>query len=355
MIDRSISSKILFVGPDVDSPKGGIGMVLSQYKQFISPFNHIVTHKDGGKFRKTVTYIKALAILVYWLMTKEIKIVHVHGSIKGSFIRKSIIIILSHLFGKSIIYHIHSGGIIEFAKKNKRAIRFVFNKCDVIVALSDTWKQYFENTFHHPNVIVIPNIIPQPTDNIGSQAAEKCTFLFLGKICKEKGIFDFLDVLRDNKERYKNKLLFRVGGNGDTKLFEKTVEEYGLSDMVVFEGWVSGSAKERLLNSSNVLVLTSYFEGIPISILEAFSYHMPVLASKVGGIPDIVTNNKNGILVSPGNKEEICRGIDTFIGNKDKILEMGENGYETAKNHFPNSVERVLNELYGKLDSKMML
>ena len=44
-----------------------------------------------------------------------------------------------------------------------------------------------------------------------------------------------------------------------------------------------------------------------------------------------LTNNKNGILVSPGNKEEICRGIDTFIGNKDKILEMGENLYKVRR------------------------
>ena len=131
------------------------------------------------------------------------------------------------------------------------------------------------------------------------------TLLFLGLLGKNKGIYDLLECIRDHKVEFQGKLKLYIGGNGEIEHVKQLIKEYGIADIVIFEGWVSGDKKIELLNKSDAYILPSYKEGLPISILEAMSYGMPIISTPVGGIPEIVSNGENGYLVEPGNKEDI--------------------------------------------------
>jgi glycosyltransferase involved in cell wall biosynthesis len=164
----------------------------------------------------------------------------------------------------------------------------------------------------------------------------------------DKGTYDMLKAISDNAAKLRGKFKLNIGGNGETEKVLTFIEQNGISDIVEFYGWVSGDEKVKLLNESDVYILPSYYEGLPISILEAMSYRMPIISTPVGGIPEIV-DESNGVLVEPGNTKQISEAINTFLNNKDRLQTMGENSYKKAQPYLPDNVCKQLNELYKSL------
>lgn len=127
------------------------------------------------------------------------------------------------------------------------------------------------------------------------------------------------------------------------------ISKYGLNDIVSFEGWVSGDKKINLLNKVDAYILPSYHEGLPISILEAMSYSLPIISTNVGGIPEILKNGENGFIITPGDKDAIYRAILELMNNEKLRMDMGKASYSKVQEHMPGFVERQLNDLYRSL------
>lgn len=140
-----------------------------------------------------------------------------------------------------------------------------------------------------------------------------------------------------------------VGGNGEISKVTQIISKYGLSDIVLFEGWVSGDKKIELLNKVDAYILPSYHEGLPISILEAMSYSLPIISTNVGGIPEILKNGENGFIISPGDKDAMYRAILELMNNEKLRIDMGKASYSKVQEHMPGFVERQLSDLYRSL------
>ena len=108
-------------------------------------------------------------------------------------------------------------------------------------------------------------------------------------------------------------------------------------------------AKCQLLNQSDVIILPSYYEGVPICLLEGYSYHLPAISTCVGGIPEILEDGKNGIMITPGDKSALYHAVCQMINSPSKRMEMGEDAFKTSRNHLPDQVEESLKLLYSKL------
>lgn len=104
-----------------------------------------------------------------------------------------------------------------------------------------------------------------------------------------------------------------------------------------------------MLNWTDILILPSYNEGLPIAILEAMSYGKAIISSPVGGIPEIVMHGQNGILVKPGNQNELFNAICFFIKNKDEIKTFGNKSKEIIQPYFPEAVLSDLLKIYKNL------
>lgn len=347
--DSSLSSKILFIGIDYRNLIGGVAAVENVYSQWIHPFKFIATTVAGNKVVKLLVFVRALFEFTWKMVVdRNVKIVHVHGASDASFWRKRIFIIIAKSFGKQIVYHMHGGGFKLFASKHPRTVRNLLKKCDCIVALSTIWSTYFENEYKHPHVVVIRNIIEQPVYN-PFKCDECSTLLFLGKICQEKGIFDLLELLAEYKSVYEDKLRLIIGGNAETERLTSFINQHSLQEMVRFEGWIFGDKKRELLNQVDAFILPSYIEGLPISILEAMSYHLPIISTNVGGIPEIVKDGINGFLIEAGNKYQLKESIDKLIANKELREKMGDESAQMVKEYLPEHVMRQLSELYSKI------
>jgi len=104
------------------------------------------------------------------------------------------------------------------------------------------------------------------------------------------------------------------------------------------QGWVSGAAKIEVFAKADIFVLPSYGEGMPIGILEAMASSVPIIATRVGGIPDLITENQEGSLLDPGDVEGLARAIDRLASDSKAREDMGRRGLEKARSMYDVSV-----------------
>lgn len=342
------TKNVLTIGVAYHQITGGVAAVESVYSTFYKPFNHITTAVEAGIVRKLAIFVKAyFQFWWYMLRHKEIRIVHIHGSTDTSFWRKRIFINLAKMFGKKVIFHCHGADFHIFTTKYPKAVTKTIAKCDCIVALSDSWKTWFDQTFNHINVVVIKNVIGLP--HVQKIQHNDFVLLFLGRLGQRKGIYNIIDVLIRHKDEFNGKVRLLFGGDGEVEQVKELIENNGLAGIAQFQGWVSGDKKDKLLNIADAFILPSYAEGLPISILEAMSYSLPIISTTVGGIPEIVQNGDNGYLIKPGDKDAIYNAIRSLIDNEQLRKKMGEKSFEKVQSHMPNYVEDQLRDLYNSL------
>lgn len=159
------------------------------------------------------------------------------------------------------------------------------------------------------------------------------TILFVGRLVKSKGLLQLVEALH---------LLRRQGidfqcvivGDGPLRgqLIER-VEELGLGDRVRMVGWLRPLSEELrdCYKQADILCLPSYAEGLPLVLIEAMAHGVAVLATDVGGIPDLVEHEKNGLLVRPGDAQQLARELTRLLTDHDLRTRCARNGYETAK------------------------
>jgi glycosyltransferase involved in cell wall biosynthesis len=301
-------------------------------------------------FATYFVFLLAVIKLPFYRLFTSIKIVHIHSSSRGSWTRKSTLVRWAKLLGFKVVWHCHSGHFIEFAQaKGLDNVKKVLSKCSAIVLLTDSWLDFFTKELALPNVLVIKNIVGRPKNIERNTNSHIINILFLGAIGKLKGVYDILEMAKQHKTELAGNVKIIVGGNGENDKFTRMIEEYQISEIVEFVGWVSGEKKKQLLNSSHIMLLPSYVEGLPISILEGMAYKMPIITTPVGGIPDIVTDGVNGKLMTPGNVEELFDAINYYIKNRDDIAKHGELASQTISEYYSDNVIKSLVEMYNKI------
>lgn len=351
MLSKELSDSVLTVGCAFHPPRGGVAQVLYNYERYVFPhFKYVVNSGGENKFVKLGRAVGALWQMFFRLaFDRRIRIVHIHTASYNSFRRSMYFVGLGKLFGKKIILHIHGGGFREFYATNPKKIAKRLDRCDTLVVLSETWKRWFEGILPEKKIEVVGNIVPKPTNIEKMRVDNRLHLLFLGLITEEKGIFDLLDVLEKNKSVFAGRVCLHIGGNGKVDKLQRILEEKGLQDMVTYEGWVDEEKKSYLFSLSDAFVLPSYTEGLPVSILEAMSYGLPIIATRVGGIPELVLDNENGILFEAGNKEEMLESIRVFVDNDELRHDMGNNSKVKSETFLPDHIASLLFKVYNNI------
>ena len=341
--------QVLTVGPRYKPPKGGIAQTMYTYEQQVfNEFRYVENSTHGSRIAKLWCLFSALARFV-WICAwdRNIKIVHIHTASNFSFRRSMWFVNLARLCGKKTILHIHGGGFKKFYNANKNSVRKSLMRCDVVVALTRQWRDFFTVEVGLPNVQVINNVVPPPSC-VNTEHDNYVHVLYLGLISQKKGVFDLIETVGKHIEQFEN-LRIHLAGTGEEKQIQKMhslIDHYGLDNLIAFEGWVDGEKKDKLLSICNVFILPSYIEGLPISILEAMAARMAILATNVGGIPSIVKNQVNGFLFNPGDQEQMARLLKKMMNEPDMLNEMREQSFQMVQPFFPEAVAEQLACLY---------
>jgi len=169
-------------------------------------------------------------------------------------------------------------------------------------------------------------------------------FLYLGRLSKEKGLLTLLKSIQMTDASLK------IAGTGP---IEKSLREYaaehGLSrDKVDFLGFVRGEEKDRVLKKAKAVIIPSeWHESFPISAVEALAQGTPIIASRLGGLPDLITHGENGFLFTPGDCRQLADLINTLFQTPGLSESMGEKALAGAKKTLgPETHYRRLIEIY---------
>ncbi len=344
---------VLIVGPH-RSLRGGIASVIDVYSKNFDGFNYLATYYYKRHFIRELFFITAVFKLLFVLATKRrIKIVHIHVSSGGSFMRKSLIVLISKLFGRKVILHVHSGGFKVFLNKSsllKRYILYILNTANEIIVLSKEWKVYFDSILKKGNSVIVNNPVKVPNTVKDNLVQSPIKILYLNHITTNKGIFDVVETFRRYASSLKGSFKLVIAGAGDgIDKFNSMIADDELSDLVDFKGWVSGKQKDDLISDCNIFILTSYFEGLPMSILESMALGKAIIASEVGGIPSVVRPGENGWLVQAGDINALYKVL-LEIKSKPSIVEAyGLNSFEKARAYSTEEVLKTLNQVYADL------
>ncbi|MDD5638523.1 MAG: glycosyltransferase family 4 protein [Candidatus Pacebacteria bacterium] len=162
--------------------------------------------------------------------------------------------------------------------------------------------------------------------------------VFVGRISKEKGLdvaIKAVSLLLEESDLYKN-ILFKIVGDGPdfANLLDLT-KKLGCSNSVRFVGRVDNDKVDNYYQESIALIVPSlWIENSPVAIYEAMRNKRPIVASNIGGLTDLVLDNKNGFLFKTGDCKSLAKAIKKIYGNSEKSIKMGAFGFERLKNEY---------------------
>lgn len=345
--------KILMIGPD-RSVHGGIsGVVNNFYAAGLAEkvdLTYIGTMVDGTKVQKLLK--AAGAYIRFCIKLPHSDIVHVNMASDMSYYRKSIFIRTAHRFRKKIVIHQHGGDFEGFyrqlGEKEKRKVRKVLSMGDAFLVLADSFKEFFGKIIEEEKITVLPNAVEIPKTGKKEYGQQKV--LFLGRLCKEKGIEELLAVFPRLKEKCPSLQLY-LGGIWQDKELEEMIKPY--QDSITWLGWISGREKAEYLAECDIFVLPSYFEGQPVSVLEAMADACGIVASNVGGIPQMIKDGETGILTEPKNEDSLQAGLLKLLLDPELCRELGGKARQKAISAFSmeSSINRLL-AIYAQLQQE---
>ena len=228
---------------------------------------NLPTYNEGNIIARTAFFVRFLAKYIYILGNKNIKLVHIHSASKGSLFRKSIVLFVAKLFRKKVIFQIHDGRI-KYHYDNcpsfvKKFMSTILNYADMIIALSAQAGSDISKMCSNRNIRILNNpiiIIEENFQKNNNSPDNEVNVIYLGYLTKEKGIFDIIK----SAELLENKnIKITLYGNHGIKEVQDLVNSKKLNEKVKINGWISGNGKEKVLQEADILLLPSYFEGMP--------------------------------------------------------------------------------------------
>lgn len=336
-------TKVLMVG-NSQSVKGGITTVIEQFLSYDwnshdINFKFIPTYKDNNNLVKILFFIYSYTKILFYIVFKKPDVVHIHMSYKGSFNRAKMIHDLCDFFRIKVIVHLHGSEFKSWydkcSDKKQNIIKKFIRGSYKFIVLGNEWKERIISIEPNANVVVVNNTVSIPKKST-FYPDDKLRFLFLGVLIKRKGVHDLLEAINRIPREKLNNVEFIIAGTGDEELnLLNKSKKYNLEKYVNFIGWTDKEKKWQLLQECQCMILPSYNEGLPMAILEAMSYGMPIIATKVGDIPEAVNDNFNGYLFNAGDIESLKQIIINFINlNKNEWNRMSSNSKELATEKF---------------------
>ncbi|PFN07059.1 glycosyltransferase family 4 protein [Bacillus cereus] len=329
---------------------GGITRVVKNYMQAglneKTNLEYFPTYYGSNHFVNILYFAIQYIKLFFQLnvLSRKYDVAHIHMSYRGSFLRKRKIIQLLNRKNIPIVLHMHGSQFKDFYNespdKRKEQIVDTLNKVTVILALGEQWKEYYESICTAKVVSLDNAVFPKQAVN---DSEDRVYITTMGVLSQRKGTYDLIEVGAKLKGKIDSKYKFVLAGDGEIGKVKKKITELGLGDLFIVPGWISDEKKiEDIYRKSIIYVLPSYNEGMPMSILEAMSYGLPVISTNVGSISSVV-EKENGFVVNPGDIKELADKINYLLNNESNIERISESNTEKicAKYNVYTSLEKV--------------
>lgn len=327
--------RVLMAGPDPGA-NGGVATVARNYIEgdfaSLCDLCYVVTMVEGSKARKLL--VAARAFIVFLRRLGRADIVHLHLSKGASYVRKRLLARLARRAGVPYILHLHTGEFDQLfdaaSEKKKSEVRELFGAAAAVIALSEEWRDYLAANVCIPGKIeVLHNAVDIPVSTL---CPVNSKVLFLGRLDGNKSPDVLIRAGVALVSRHPGLHLI-FAGDGDVGRYEDLARQLGIDGRCEFLGWVSDE-RESLLTSCSTFCLPSRAEGMPMSLLEAMAHSMAVVTTPVGGIPQVVDDGVNGLLVPVGDDVALAEALDSVLSDKDLRIRVGRAARRTVESGF---------------------
>jgi len=236
------------------------------------------------------------------------------------------------------IAKLRGGNLPQRLKNNPFLCQLIFKNAYKLVAPSNYLKSEFSKHFND-NLVYIPNTIEIKNYPLFEKSFKEPKLLWVRSFSKIYNPKMAIDVLADLKSIFPNASLCMVGPDIDGSLIETKDYASKLNLEVTFTGKLSKKEWIERSKEYNVFINTTHFDNTPVSVMEAMALSFPVVSTNVGGIPFLLTNNENALLVQDSNVSEMSNAIKYLFENPDKAKTLSLNARKLAENFDWNVVK----------------
>lgn len=335
-----------------NAARGGMRSVVEGYVRdgLIEKENFVLihSHADGGFAHRQAIFVRALFQYLWTLLRNDVELVHCHVAMRGSFVRKSVFAMLARALNVPVVLHLHGSEMKKFYFGQnaffRRRIVGQLEGAQAVVVLSESWRSFVREIAPEANVFVVRNYVRIPAKAEHARSEE--SVLFLGVVGERKGAYDLLSAFAEARATCPGMRLV-IAGNGEIDKARALAAELGIAEFVSFPGWIGDDTRAELLETASIFVLPSYNEGLPMSVLEAMAHDVPVITTPVGGIPELVTDGVNGILVEPGDRTALARSIIALRSDPELRRRLASHAYsQVCERYSREAVLPVLSQVY---------
>ncbi len=285
------------------------------------------------KWRQPFHFALALVRVLAAALGGRVALLHIHAAERGSVLRKAAFIYLANALGVPCVVHMHGAEFETFygtaPQPIRRAVTHAFRRAQRFVVLGSAWERYFVETvgIERARIVIVPNAVPDPSPVPERPARHACRLVFMGALVERKGLGELIEALADP---WMSGLSWHldVAGNGDPAPWRQRASDLGITSRITFHGWLDGAGAQRLFAASDVLVLPSRAEGLPMVIIEAMAHGLAVIGTPVGTVEDAVTDGVNGLLVPPSDAEALADALTRVISDAELRRRLGRAGRE---------------------------
>ena len=337
--------KVLFLATSRKT-RGGIAAVLNAYTKF--PFWNeyhvcwIGTHIDRSQYWKWLFAVKAL--FCYICCSGFYDLVHIHVGELPSIKRKFIFFKIAKLCQKRIVIHLHIGNQLD-DYKNSRLCRELLEGADAIIVLSQSIRKKISTYFGVEEKV---HVIYNPCSIVSNvhYSDQSKYILFAGTLNQNKVYTVLIRAFAKIAINFSEWRLV-LAGNGEMEQAQQLAKDLGVEHQVVFAGWVTGSKKDRLFRDASVFCLSSYAEGFPMAVLDAWSYGIPVVSTPVGGLPDVLKDGENALLFQPGDVDMLANRFKQVLSDATFRKQLSAASLALSKGLFsPQTINSQIESLY---------
>jgi glycosyltransferase involved in cell wall biosynthesis len=278
-------------------------------------------------------------------------------AVGASIVEKGAMAWYARLRGVPAIMFPRGGSVIDDCRESaftRAWVRGSFRGARKIVCQSEAWRQFAIDVlkFMPTNVTVIRNwtatreLLDIGAGRIPGQEPP-VRLIFLGWLEREKGVFELIEACRLLPSGSNFTLDF-VGDGSASAEARALVARHHLSDVIRFRGWLRGPQLHAALSEADVFVLPSWAEGLPNAMIEAMAARVAVVVTRVGAIPELITDRRSGMLVEPRNTDSLARALGEIIADRELRESVAMEGYRIAVRDF--EVEAAVGRLIPEIE-----
>jgi len=348
--------RVLVVGPSIG--KGGIASVIRMHSRtrlwktmncYLLPTFH-----DHNLWMKLLVIFRAYIFAPFLILRSTL--VHIHLAGQTSMIRKLPIVLLCKIMRRPLIVHLHAAGEVSlFEMTPQWIVRLTFLLANRVVVLSRAWSKIVLTHIPETRVVILHNPVAIPLDLHKRGADDPPVVIYVGKLEARKGYADLLDAVAEVLPGFPNLQVWLLG-NGEVSEARQRAKGLGIERSVLIPGWVDACELDAYYRKASIFCLPSFDEGLPMALLEAMSYALPVVCTRVGGVPDIISDGKNGLFAQAGDPASIRDQLLLLLGLPNLADRLGANAARTVEEQCGlERIEIQLRDLYETVDSEWLI